>query len=210
MTYPQNLSMNYSTPIKLSFDAPPVNKREMLRYMGCPVFACEMDGLVGRALALCKDQLRYDAVYATFDIVRDGDGTIDLGFARVKSRDLSKCLEGCNGIILMAATVGLEIDRLIAKYGKIKPSLALCIQALGAERIEALCDALCDRLKDQFGALTPRFSAGYGDLALDVQKEIFLALDCPKNIGLTLNDSLLMSPTKSVTAIIGIKTRTEK
>ena len=50
----------------------------------------------------------------------------------------------------------------------------------------------------------PRFSAGYGDLPLGVQREIFAALDCPKHIGLTLNDSLLMSPTKSVTAIVGI------
>lgn len=53
--------------------------------------------------------------------------------------------------------------------------------------------------------LKPRFSAGYGDLPLEVQKDIFRVLDCPRKIGLTLNDSLLMSPTKSVTAIVGIE-----
>ena len=37
------------------------------------------------------------------------------------------------------------------------------------------------------------------------QKDIFKILDCSKKIGLTLTDSLLMSPTKSVTAIVGIK-----
>ena len=50
----------------------------------------------------------------------------------------------------------------------------------------------------------PRFSAGYGDFELSAQTEIFHALDCQRKIGLTLNDSLLMSPSKSVTAIIGI------
>ncbi|MBQ4090888.1 MAG: Vitamin B12 dependent methionine synthase activation subunit [Clostridia bacterium] len=199
--------MTYSTPIKISLAAPPTNRREILRYMGCPASACEVEGLVDRALALCEGKLRYDAVYATFDVTRGEDGELDLGFARVKSRDLAKCLADCEHIILIAATVGLEIDRLIAKYGKVEPSLALCIQALGAERIEALCDAAVTLLEGRFGALSPRFSAGYGDLDLGLQREIFAALDCPKSIGATLNESLLMSPTKSVTAIIGIKNK---
>ena len=53
-------------------------------------------------------------------------------------------------------------------------------------------------------SIRPRFSAGYGDLDVSFQKEIFGVLDCHKKIGLTLNDSMLMSPTKSVTAIVGI------
>ena len=52
--------------------------------------------------------------------------------------------------------------------------------------------------------LRPRFSAGYGDLSLSVQKDIFSVLDCARKIGLTLNDSLIMSPSKSVTAVVGI------
>ena len=79
-------------------------------------------------------------------------------------------------------------------------------QALGAERIESLCDTFCNDMNNELGVrLKPRFSAGYGDLPLEVQKDIFRVLDCPRKIGLTLNDSLLMSPTKSVTAIVGIE-----
>ena len=52
--------------------------------------------------------------------------------------------------------------------------------------------------------LRSRFSPGYGDLGLEMQKDIFAVLDCPRKIGLSLNESLLMSPSKSVTAIIGI------
>ena len=50
----------------------------------------------------------------------------------------------------------------------------------------------------------PRFSPGYGDFPLEAQKDIFRTLDCSRKIGLTLNESLLMSPSKSVTAIVGL------
>ena len=53
--------------------------------------------------------------------------------------------------------------------------------------------------------LRPRFSAGYGDLPLEYQRRIFDLLDPPTHIGLTLNDSYLMSPSKSVTALIGVE-----
>ena len=58
-------------------------------------------------------------------------------------------------------------------------------------------------IRDSGLAVRPRFSPGYGDLPLALQREVFAALDCPRRIGLTLSDSLLMSPTKSVTALIG-------
>ena len=56
----------------------------------------------------------------------------------------------------------------------------------------------------QRSGCSPGFSPGYGDLPLDLQREIFAALDCPKRIGVSLNESLLMSPSKSVSAIIGL------
>lgn len=80
------------------------------------------------------------------------------------------------------------------------------MQAIGAERIEALCDTFCKDMENDF-VLKPRFSPGYGNLPLQIQKDIISVLDCPKQIGLTLNSSMLMSPTKSVTAITGIKNK---
>ena len=86
--------------------------------------------------------------------------------------------------------------------------MSVCLQAIGAERIEALCNAFSLEMKNEYAksgrSLRPRFSAGYGDLPLELQREIFNALGCERRIGLTLNDSLIMSPSKSVTAIIGI------
>ena len=106
-----------------------------------------------------------------------------------------------------AATVGLELDRLIARAQSGAPARALLLQAIGAERIEALADAVAADARADAArrglAVRPRFSPGYGDLPLALQREIFAALDCPRRIGLTLGGSLLMTPTKSVTALIG-------
>jgi hypothetical protein len=116
------------------------------------------------------------------------------------SRTLAKHLSGCQKAVVFGAAVGVGLDRLIAKSGMLSPAKGLLLQAIGTERIEALCDAFCAGLEG--GKM--RFSPGYGDLKLNAQQEIFALLDCPKHIGLTLNDSLIMSPSKSVTAIVGI------
>ena len=52
--------------------------------------------------------------------------------------------------------------------------------------------------------LRPRFSPGYGDFSLEHQREFFRILEVQKKIGVTLTESLLMMPSKSVTAVIGL------
>ena len=143
----------------------------------------------------------YKVCYQEVDITWSC-GIAELPVRMYGSKDLSTCLKGCRKAILMAATVGLGVDRLINKYERLSPSKALFLQALGAERVEALCDRFCRELP---GTLRPRFSPGYGDLPLEVQKEFIAYLDCTRLIGITLNDSLLMTPSKSVTAIVGIE-----
>jgi len=186
-----------------SYSAPEYNKKEILGYAGVRGDAPELDGVLSDCMREVKDRLIYKVCYAEFPITRCG-GVLELGFLSVSSKSLRKNLEGCDKIILFAATVGIDIDRLIARYSVTAPSKALMFQAIGAERIEALCDMFCDEMS-MGRTLRPRFSAGYGDLPIEAQRDIFRALDCPRKIGLTLNESLLMSPTKSVTAIVGIK-----
>ena len=174
------------------------NKKEISRYAG----NLQDEAILAECISEVSDKLVYNVCYQKFPFEKQCE-TLNLGFAQVNSADLAKNLDGCDGILLFAATVGVELDRLIMKYCKISPVKALIFQAIGAERIEKLCDQFCkDMAKEE--NIKPRFSPGYGDLPLDLQKEIFAALDCGKNIGLTLNDSMLMSPTKSVTAIVGI------
>ena len=181
----------------------PIDRREALRYMGGVTASEEVEALLQSAIEEAKNVFSYRAIVTELPI-EWGDEGLDLGFATVGSRDLAKALTGCDRILLLAATVGVGIDRLMARYGRTSPARALCMEALGSERVEALCDAVCESLAAEYGKLRPRFSAGYGDLPLSLQREIFAYMECHKHIGLTLNESLLMSPSKSVTAIIGV------
>ncbi len=127
----------------------------------------------------------------------------------VKSRNLATCLAGCSRVILFAGTIGQEYDRLIARAQKTSPTKALLLQALGAERIEALCNTFCEEIGREAAGeglvKTPRFSPGYGDVPLEVQRDFFRVLDISHQIGISLGDTLLMSPSKSVTAIFGLR-----
>ena len=182
---------------------PEVNKKEVLRYAGVKSDVPEINELLLECVKEIDGKINGKVCYSEFP-VNVIEENVDFGFASVKSKDLAKNLNSCNRAIIFAATVGIEIDRLITKYNVLSPAKALTFQAIGAERIEGLCDLFEREIKDKYKLIKPRFSAGYGDLAIDFQRDIFSVLSCSKNIGLTLNDSLIMSPSKSVTAIIGI------
>ena len=182
---------------------PPVNKREALRYAGVKEDTPEINALLQECIELCENSLTPRVCYAFHPVARQ-DGLLDLGFARTNSCALKRNLAGCEEIALFAATIGLEMDRLIARYARLSPARSVMLQAIGAERIEALCDAFEEELIRQGHEISPRFSPGYGDLPLELQRDIFTALNCPKHIGVSLSESLLMSPGKSVTAIIGL------
>ena len=188
-----------------TISAPPFNERECLRYAGTEARALSAEEwtLFEECRREAEEKLTYKVCWDRFPVKIAGD-TLDFGFGKVESADLKKNLDGCGEVIIFAATVGLEIDRLIRKYTRLSPAKALFLQGIGAERIESLCDAVNAEWKEAYQQLRPRFSPGYGDLPLEMQKDIFRVLDCPRKIGLTLNESLLMSPSKSVTAIIGI------
>jgi len=192
------------TVLTKKYSEPAFCEKEILRYAGCREADDEVLKLMYSCIDEVREKLSYKVCFAESAAYFDGD-TCKIGTMEIKSQNLAKCLEKSKSVILFAATIGTEIDRQIAKYSRISPSRALMIQAIGAERVEALCDMFCRDISSEKNiSLTPRFSPGYGDLSLKVQKEIFAVLNCSKYIGLTLNDSLLMSPSKSVTAFAGI------
>ncbi len=194
--------MKNSVLIK-TFSPPPFNEKEILRYSGTREETPEISALLKECLEEVKGSLSYKVCYAHFPLLLSGE-EIDLSFAKTSSKSLKKNLENCHSFVLFAATVGTQLDRLITKYTRISPSKALMFQAIGTERIESLCDEFCKYIEKEYGYTASRFSAGYGDLPLDIQKEIFNVLDPGRKIGVTLNQSMLMSPSKSVTAIVGI------
>ncbi len=178
-----------------------VDEREVFRYAGGKG---EADGevltLLRECIAEAQPALSYKACFLAL--------SVDEFFARFgKCRLTEARLQGCERAVIFAATLGLEMDRLIARYASVHTAKALLLQALGAERIEALCDRVCETLAAEYGKIGVRFSAGYGDFPLSTQTEFFQLLNCNRALGLTLNESLMMSPSKSVTAAVGISNK---
>lgn len=187
-----------------AYEEPVFRENEILRYAGCREADSGVAGLLSECISEVRPTLVYKVCFRTLRLKTDG-AFCDFGAFGVNSEKLAANLKGCETAVVFAATIGVGIDRLIAKYGRISPSKALMLQAIGAERIEALCDSFCSDIETDCGMGTrPRFSPGYGDFPLECQRDIFRLLDCERKIGLTLNDSLLMSPSKSVTAVVGI------
>lgn len=120
----------------------------------------------------------------------------------------SSMLIDCKKFILFAATIGIGVDKLIEKYRLVSPVKSVLINGIGSERAEALCDSFTGLMESKYSEtgfkLKPRFSPGYGDLPLEIQVEILKILDAQKIMGLYLNDSYLITPSKTVTAIIGL------
>ena len=184
------------------YDAPPVDRDEIVRYAHGDVRDARLADSIAACLGQCLPTLRYEVCFARLPC-HIADGTVSLGPLSINSTDLAACLSSSPEAIVFAATVGIGVDKLIARASVTSPHDALLYQAIGAERIEALCDRFCRDIASG-KPHTFRYSPGYGDLPLEIQKDLFSLLDCPRRIGLTLNDSLLMSPSKSVTAIFGI------
>jgi cobalamin-dependent methionine synthase I len=82
------------------------------------------------------------------------------------------------------------------------------VQAIGAALIEKLMDEVEAEIRRELPpneSLVSRYSPGYGDFPLTAQRELLSLLDAPRKVGVSLTDTLLMVPSKSVSAIIGVK-----
>lgn len=177
---------------------PDYDRREILRYAGARgEESGNLQTLLDECLAECEGIFTPRVCYTTVTRAE---------FFEIfpPSESAKAWTENCDKIAVFAATVGLGIDRLINRYASVSAAKALLFQAIGAERIEALCDKFCAEYGDGAARAQRRFSPGYGDFPLTAQRETFALLNPPKHIGVTLTDSLLMSPTKSVTAAFGI------
>ena len=175
-----------------TFQSPPVCRQEILRYAGCPTSDARTEALLDACLQEAEQVLTYRVCWTILSEMPPYD-------------DLKTHLAGSKKVVLFAATVGTGLDRLLTKYSSLSPAKALLLQAIGAERIESLCDAFCKELAEAEGLVpTMRFSPGYGRVPLEAQKEIFALLQPMQRMGLGLTDSLLMTPTKSVTAWFGL------
>lgn len=178
---------------------PEVNENELRARLGCPT---ESVSLIPKCVNELKKCVKVRFICRFCDVKRTQNG-IDLGFGEIISKNLIKNLGDCERAAVFAVTLGSEVDRLLIKLGKLMPSEQFVTDAIASALAETACDE-AEKLIFEGKAHTPRFSPGYGDLPLEIQKPLLSFLDAEKTVGITLSSSLLMTPTKSITAIAGI------
>lgn len=152
-------------------------------------------------------------VYRIFDLTLKGQDCIEIGNLCIRSRSLGRNINGCSKAAVLGATLGIEIDRYMKKLSITNMAKAVVVQSCAAALLEEYLDSCqleIEQEADRHGLyLRPRFSPGYGDFPIEHQKEILRMLDTAKKIGLTMTGSSMLTPTKSVTAIIGMSRRKE-
>ena len=195
----------YSESINISVP----DKREVMRYMRAGMdIADELNEIIDTSISKIYGGITPRVCYAYLPIEIDGEKVI-MGEMTLESISIVKLLSGCHGVCVFAATVGTEVDRIIRASSAISSALGLAVDAAGSAAVEEVCDELCSVLEQMASergeSITRRFSAGYGDLSLEYQRDIINLLQTKKHIGVSLSDGGMMTPTKSVTAIVGIK-----
>ena len=143
-------------------------------------------------------------VYRVFELHDNQPLDCDVQLA---GKDIKRLLQESHACIFMAATLGTRIDKEMKKLQLQDMMKAVLFDSCASAAIEAGCDDMQRELNEQYPYLTDRYSCGYGDLPITLQAGFIQALDAQKRIGLHVNESSLLVPMKSVTAIIGIADR---
>jgi hypothetical protein len=193
--------------VELSAGQVEIPRAAVIRYLGMGRAAPppQVEDLLEQALSDFNQVVRYRASCLTAPVTPREGGT-DLSVLFAPGKALAKNLAGCDRAILFAATVGTPAELQRKRAQLISPARALVLDAVGTAAIEAFCDRLCEGWEGDFapGKLRPRFSPGYADLPLSLQKPFLEVLDAGRRLGITLTEALLMIPQKSVTAIVGL------
>jgi len=193
--------------IEYSSDKVEIPIKNVYRYMGLgstePNSA--LKDITKRSILDFMQAVNYKACYTIVPVAVSETG-VDFGAFFAESKSLAKNHKGCDMSVLFAATTGAKPELQRKRAAVTSPSQALVLDAIGTAAIESFCDRLCDEWADEFDGclLRPRFSPGYGDLPLGLQKTLLTYLDSSRKAGIVLTDSYLMIPQKSVSAIVGI------
>ena len=111
-------------------------------------------------------------------------------------------------VVFLCGPIGAEFDAWQRRLSALSAADALLSQQIGLAAVEKVMDELEKKAKAEVEAegrkMLPRKSPGYGDLPLSLSRTILAELDAPRKIGVSITDSDLLAPSKSVTAICEI------
>jgi len=162
------------------------------------------------------DLIKLKGSIRTIPVKQAGESGIELenGVA-FTSRSLSRMLHGCSQVLLMGATAGGMIMEEISKATASDDlTRAVVLDAVASEMTDHALNwimsyADLDIRRSSLKLMKKRFSAGYGDFSLMNQRTMFEMLSMER-IGVSITETCILVPEKSVTAIAGIGTAADE
>jgi hypothetical protein len=121
---------------------------------------------------------------------------------------LAKVLEHCEEMVFFIVTIGSALEEEVAGLNDDnRLTEAYILDRLGSLTAEYAVNAFYDNVKRYYKnkgySVTLRFSPGYCDWPITEQQKLFLILDAD-TIGVSLTESCLMHPRKSVSGVFGL------
>lgn len=186
-----------------------MNRAEAFRYMGYKggTVPRNIEELADECEARLLAEITPKFVWRVFDIETASEGVEVKNTPLVfKGKDIAGHLRGCERCVLLAATLGGGADAVIRAYEADAMEKAVIADCLASAAIEQVCNAADQEIQAQLGGynFTWRYSPGYGDFPLNIQGDFLKTLDAGRRIGLSVSESLILIPRKSVTAVMGI------
>ena len=203
------------------FEVASVDRAEVLRYLGYSgqQMTAELDARIDGVAEGCLAAAQPKGVWRVFEVASREERADRTFVARLEGTALEllgesmrEYLEGAVAVGVMAVTVGMDVERELRRLAVVDPVEQVVFDSAGTCVVERAADACESRLVAAAagrGLYTSyRFSPGYGDLPLSCQPVLLDSIDARRRLGITLNpQTLLMTPTKSVTAIVGMYER---
>lgn len=181
-----------------------MDKQLVLKYLGYQNQDLDedMNARIDRAIeAVSNLEGRY--IHQTFEIERDAAIVVKGTTLRLEGKSVQHILSQAEKVVVFCATLGPVADQMIMKAAYKSAVDQMILDACASVRIEGILDQMQEEIE---GFQTPRFSPGYGDLTIELQKNLLEVIG-GRRIGVTATNSSLLMPKKSVTGIIGLSNK---
>lgn len=186
-----------------------LNRKEALRYLGYR--NNEPDEKVTALMDECEQLIMKTAVpryiYRILGFSTGNDGVaFDNTSLVLPGESIKKHLYKCDAAVCMAVTLSEGIDRQLRVLQLSDMAKAVVFDSMASVAVEQVCDKVEELLREEYPQYyqTFRFGIGYGDLPIQMQDAFLRVVDAPRKIGLNVNSSHMLTPTKSVTAVVGL------
>ncbi len=190
---------------------------DVCRYLGCT--ETNIDAKTSEEIRLAEAKLQEEVVlkkvHREFHVgFKESAVQLLNTTLRLEGKSARELLYESNRCILMAITLGGDVEYLLRRLQLVDMSKAVIMDACASSMIESACEDFEREIRREYQGeevyFTDRFSPGYGDLNLSVQKDVCKILETDKKIGVVTTGDGIMIPRKSITAIFGIATQPQK